>query len=90
MKLKRPSSLQSWLFSAGAVLLAFMGILWVLAASLAGHEQAQTPGSQNLMTAAPRLALALSIQILEFAGLACLILAALVSVSRDFFSSKPQ
>ena len=90
MKPNRPRSLQSWLFSAGAVLLALMGILWALAAILAGHDQAQTPGSQNLGAAATWLAFELPIQILEFAGLACLILAALVSVSRDFFSSKPQ
>jgi hypothetical protein len=67
-----------------------MGILFGLAAIFAGHAQAQSPGSQNLGVAATWLAFELPIQILEFAGLACLILAALVSLARDIFSSKPQ
>jgi hypothetical protein len=88
MKFKSPSSLQSWLFLAGVVLLLLMALLFGVASILAAHEQARTPGVRNLGVAATWLAFEIPIWILEFAGLGCLIFAALVSIFRSILPSK--
>jgi hypothetical protein len=88
MKFKSPSSLQSWLFMAGFVLLLVMALLYGVASILAAHEQARTPGVSNLGVAATWLAFETPMWILEFAGLSCLILAALVSIFRSILPAK--
>ena len=88
MKFKSPGSLQSWLFLAAVVLLLLMALLFGVASILAAHEQARTPGVINLEVAATWRAFEMPIGILEFAGLSCLILAALVSIFRSILPSK--
>jgi hypothetical protein len=88
MKFKSPSSLQSWLFLLGAASLLLMGLLSGITSILAAHEQARAPGVRNLGVAATSLAFEMPIWILEFAGLGCLILAALVSIFRSILPSK--
>jgi hypothetical protein len=90
MKLKSPNSLQSWLFLAGVVSLILMGLLSALASILAAHEHARTTGGLNLGVAATSMAFETPIWIFEFAGLCCLILAALVSIFRTILASKPK
>jgi hypothetical protein len=90
MKLKYPRSLQSWLFSAGVVLLLLMALLYAVASILAAHEQAHAPNGGNLGVAATWLIFEMPIWTLEFAGLSCLILAAPVSIFRSILPSKPK
>jgi hypothetical protein len=90
MKFKSPSSLQSWLFSAGVVLLLLMALLYASASLLAAHEQAHAPGGIDLGVAATWLTFEMPIWIFEFAGLSCLILAAIVSIFRTILPSKPK
>jgi hypothetical protein len=88
MKFKSPKSLQSWLFLSGVALLLLMALLSGVASNLAAHDQARSPGVRNLGVAATWLAFEIPIWILEFAGLSCLILAALVSIFRSILPSK--
>jgi len=74
MKFKSPTSLQSWLFLAGAVSLILMGLVFAVATILAAHGQ----GLQTL------------IEILEFIGFSFLILASLVSIFRSILPAKPK
>jgi hypothetical protein len=90
MKLKTPRSLQSWLFSAGVLLLLLMALISWVASILAAHERARAQGGTNIGIAATRLAFETPVSILEFAGLSCLILAALVSIFRTILPSKPK
>jgi len=90
MKFKSPASLQSWLFLIGVVSLILTGLLWALVSILATHEQGHASGGTNLGIAATYLALDLPIWILEFTGLCCLILAALLSIFRTILPSKPR
>jgi hypothetical protein len=88
MELKYPRSIQSWLFSAGVVFLLLMASLYALAWILAAHEQVRAPNGGNLGVAATRLMFEIPIEILDFAGFSCLILAALVSIFRSILPSK--
>jgi hypothetical protein len=90
MKFKSPTSLQAWLFSVGVVLLLLMGLFSALASILATHEGGHAQAGANLATPATRLAFETPIGILEFAGLSCLILAALVSIFRTILPPKPK
>lgn len=90
MKLKAPRSLQSWLFSGGAVLLLLMALFSWVASILAAHERTHAQGSTNIGITATRLAFETPVSILEFAGLSCLILAALVSIFRTILPSEPK
>jgi len=90
MKLKTPRSLQSWLFSAGVLLLLLMALFSWVASILATHERAHAQGGTNIGPAATWLAFETPIWILEFSGLSCLILAALVSIFRTILPSKPK
>jgi hypothetical protein len=90
MKLKSPGSIQSWLFSAGAALLLFTALLYALMSILGVHQQGRNPSDTNPGLAAFWLAFETPISILEFAGLSCLILAALVSIFRTILPSKPK
>jgi hypothetical protein len=90
MKFKSPTSLQSWLFMAGVVSLVVLGLLLGIASLLAAHEQSRASGGANLGAAATYLAFDIPVQILEFAGLSCLILASLVSIFRSILPSKPK
>jgi hypothetical protein len=90
MWLRIPSSLQSKLFLAGVVLLLLVAILFGVASIFAAHEQARAPDVRNLGVAATWLAFEIPIWILEFLGLSCLILAALVSIFRTILPSKPK
>ncbi len=89
MKLKPPRSIQSWLFLGGVVMLLFMALLYAVSSILAAQEQARTPNGTNLGVAATYLAFDIPIWILEFAGLSCLILAAIVSIFRSIIPPKP-
>ena len=88
MKLTAPKSLESWLFSIGAVLLIIMGILWAIASIWAAHGQARIPNGDHLGIAAIYLIFDLPISILELAGLICIALSALVSIFRTLLPSK--
>lgn len=88
MKFKSPTSLQAWLFSIGVVLLLVMGLFSGLASILAAHGGAHAQAVANPGTPATGLAFETSIGILEFAGLSCLILAALVSIFRTILPSR--
>lgn len=80
-----PKSLESRLFWAAVFLLLLTGLLYGIAEILSAHVQAGAPPAQNPGLAAVRLAFGL----VEFAGLGCLILAALISAFRTFVPSKP-
>lgn len=90
MKLKSPRSLEAWLFSIGAVLLVLMGLLWALATLLVAREHAAASVGGYPGVAATYLAFDLPISILELAGLGCVILSALVSIVKTFFSAVPK
>ena len=90
MKFKRPNSLQSWLFSSAALLLFLMALLWTVMEILAAHEQARTPGERNLGVAVIWMTFQIPIWILEFAGVGCLILGALVFAYRRILTPKPK
>lgn len=90
MKLKTPKSLESWLFSVGAVLLIIMGIMWAIASIWAAYERAHVPSGETLGIAAIYLIFDLPIAILELAGLICVALSALVSIFRTLLPSKPK
>jgi len=88
MKPKSPSSIESWLFLVGVVLLLLMALLYAVASILTTHGQARTASGTNLGVSATWLAFETPIWILEFAGLSCLILAAIVSIFRTILPSK--
>jgi hypothetical protein len=90
MKFKSPTSLQAWLFSVGVALLLLMGLFSAFASILAAHEGAQSQAVANPGIATTSLSFEAPIDILEFSGLSCLILAALVSIFRTILPSKPR
>jgi len=57
---------------------------------LAAHEQARTPGERNLGVAVIWMTFQIPIWILEFAGVGCLILGALVFAYRRILTPKPK
>ncbi len=79
-------SLESRLFWAAVFLLLLTGLLYGIAELVSAHGQAGAPSGRNPGLSATWLAF----DILEFASLGCLILAALVSVVRTFVPSKPR
>ena len=90
MKLKSPSSPQARLFATGVALLLITGVLYGIASLLAGHTQVNAPGGANLGVSATQLALEMPISVFEFAGLSCIILAALVSIFRSILPPKAE
>lgn len=87
MKLKTPQSVESWLFTAGAVFLLLMGLLWGMATVVVTDRHAQVPSPGNLGQGATS-AFDLVISVLELAGLVCIALSALVSIFRTLLPSK--
>lgn len=88
MKLKTPKSVESWLFTAGAVFLVLMGLLWGVGTIVVNDRHAGVPSPGNLGQAATASAFDLAISILELAGLICIALSALVSIFRTLLPSK--
>lgn len=88
MKLNTPKSAESWLFTAGAVFLVLMGLLWGVATVVVTDRHTQVPSPGNLGQGAPVSAFDLAISILELAGLICIALSALVSIFRTLLPSK--